>query len=44
MTKTIRYTLISLRDVFVSFGLFIAPGVWCLERRIDGSTPIRQKL
>jgi TRAP-type uncharacterized transport system substrate-binding protein len=27
MTKTIRYTLISLRDLFVSFGPFIALGV-----------------
>jgi TRAP-type uncharacterized transport system substrate-binding protein len=27
MTKTIRYTLISLRDLFVSFGPFIALGI-----------------
>jgi TRAP-type uncharacterized transport system substrate-binding protein len=30
MTKTIRYTLISLRDLFVSFGPFIALGVLLL--------------
>ena len=30
MTKTIRYTLISLRDLFVSFGPFIALGILLL--------------
>ncbi len=30
MTKTIRYTLISIRDLFVSFGPFIALGVFLL--------------